>query len=158
VSSGLCAWFANNRSKLRNIGPIAVMTQLSTSGRSSLAGKQVLVPLTSSLYVPGKLSDVENVVVDVGTGYYIKKVSASSCGLYFPSSEPRHLSVRITTRADLQTKSEAVTHYTNKTTFVQGNLEKLQQTIERKQDNAQAVVQVLQMKVQEAQGQAGQKQ
>jgi len=37
----------------------------------------VLVPLTSSLYVPGKLSDVENVVVDVGTGYYIKKVSYS---------------------------------------------------------------------------------
>lgn len=39
-----------------------------------MAGKQVLVPLTSSLYVPGKLSDVEHVVVDVGTGYYIKKV------------------------------------------------------------------------------------
>jgi prefoldin alpha subunit len=37
-------------------------------------GKQVLVPLTSSLYVPGKLTDVENVVVDVGTGYYVKKV------------------------------------------------------------------------------------
>jgi prefoldin alpha subunit len=38
-------------------------------------GKRVLVPLTSSLYVPGKLTDVENVVVDVGTGYYVKKVS-----------------------------------------------------------------------------------
>ncbi len=40
-----------------------------------MLGKQVLVPLTSSLYVPGKLSDVENVVVDVGTGYYVKKVN-----------------------------------------------------------------------------------
>ena len=64
----------------------------------------------------------------------------------------------MTAYPDWQTKSEAISHYTSKTTFVQGNLEKLQQTIERKQDNAQAVVQVLQMKVQEAQGQAGQKQ
>ncbi|KAI0086493.1 Prefoldin alpha subunit [Irpex rosettiformis] len=35
--------------------------------------KSVLVPLTNSLYVPGKLSDVENVIVDVGTGYYTRK-------------------------------------------------------------------------------------
>jgi len=32
------------------------------------------VPLTSSLYVPGRLIDVENVLVDVGTGYYVQKV------------------------------------------------------------------------------------
>lgn len=37
-------------------------------------GKTILVPLTNSLYVPGKLSDPENVIVDVGTGYYVKKV------------------------------------------------------------------------------------
>ena len=36
--------------------------------------KTVLVPLTGSLYVPGKLCDVENVMVDVGTGYYVQKV------------------------------------------------------------------------------------
>ena len=36
--------------------------------------KTVLVPLTGSLYVPGKLCDVENVIVDVGTGYYVQKV------------------------------------------------------------------------------------
>ncbi|WVR03388.1 prefoldin, alpha subunit [Kwoniella sp. DSM 27419] len=95
---------------------------------SSLApgskGKEVLIPLTSSLYVPGRLTDVENVVVDVGTGYYVKK-----------------------------TKAEAKEHYNSKTTFVQSNLETLQQTIERKQDNVQSVVQVLQMKMQQAQQQ-----
>jgi len=32
------------------------------------------VPLTSSLYVPGRLIDVENVLIDVGTGYYVQKV------------------------------------------------------------------------------------
>lgn len=36
--------------------------------------KTILVPLTNSLYVPGKLSDPENVIVDIGTGYYVKKV------------------------------------------------------------------------------------
>jgi len=39
-----------------------------------LAGKPILVPLTTSLYVPGKLADIENVIVDVGTGFYVEKV------------------------------------------------------------------------------------
>ena len=33
-----------------------------------------MVPLTNSLYVPGKLCDVDHVIVDVGTGYYVRKV------------------------------------------------------------------------------------
>ncbi|KAL1565430.1 Prefoldin subunit 5 [Salvia divinorum] len=36
-------------------------------------GKKMLVPLTASLYVPGKLDDSEKVLVDVGTGYFIEK-------------------------------------------------------------------------------------
>jgi hypothetical protein len=38
-------------------------------------GNPLLVPLTSSLYVPGKISDPEQVVIDIGTGYYVKKAS-----------------------------------------------------------------------------------
>ncbi|KAK3578347.1 hypothetical protein CHS0354_039054 [Potamilus streckersoni] len=34
--------------------------------------KDILVPLTSSMYVPGQLSDVENILVDIGTGYYVE--------------------------------------------------------------------------------------
>ncbi len=34
---------------------------------------QVLVPLSSSLYVTGELLDTQNVLVDVGTGYFIKQ-------------------------------------------------------------------------------------
>ena len=40
--------------------------------------KAILVPLTNSLYVPGKLTDSEHVIVDVGTGYYVKKVCRKS--------------------------------------------------------------------------------
>ncbi|KIK38401.1 hypothetical protein CY34DRAFT_91055, partial [Suillus luteus UH-Slu-Lm8-n1] len=36
-------------------------------------GTTVLVPLNNSLCVPGHPSDVENVFIDVGAGYYVKK-------------------------------------------------------------------------------------
>ncbi|XP_058182468.1 prefoldin subunit 5 [Rhododendron vialii] len=39
-------------------------------------GKKLLVPLTASLYVPGKLDDADKVLVDVGTGYFIEKTMA----------------------------------------------------------------------------------
>jgi prefoldin alpha subunit len=32
----------------------------------------LLVPLSSSMYVPGRLSDPEHVLVDIGTGYFIE--------------------------------------------------------------------------------------
>ncbi|RMZ23088.1 hypothetical protein D0859_12873 [Hortaea werneckii] len=38
-----------------------------------IADRTLLVPLTSSLYVPGQLADTENVLVDVGTGFYVEK-------------------------------------------------------------------------------------
>lgn len=36
-------------------------------------GKEMLVPLTTSMYVPGNLVDVNKVIVDVGTGYFVEK-------------------------------------------------------------------------------------
>ena len=35
-------------------------------------GKEVMVPLTSSLYVPGVMEDAENVLVEVGASYFIE--------------------------------------------------------------------------------------
>ena len=35
-------------------------------------GREVMVPLTSSLYVPGVMED-SNVLVEVGAGYFIEK-------------------------------------------------------------------------------------
>ena len=37
---------------------------------------EILVPSTSSLYGKGKLADREKVLVDVGTGFYVEKVSS----------------------------------------------------------------------------------
>eukprot|EP01126_Amoeba_proteus_P021019 TRINITY_DN2132_c0_g1_i19.p1 TRINITY_DN2132_c0_g1~~TRINITY_DN2132_c0_g1_i19.p1 ORF type:complete len:169 (+),score=44.24 TRINITY_DN2132_c0_g1_i19:77-583(+) len=36
-------------------------------------GKQLFVPITSSLYVRGRLSQVDTVLVDIGTGYFVQK-------------------------------------------------------------------------------------
>jgi len=85
----------------------------------------ILVPLTNSLYVPGKLSDPEKVIVDVGTGYYVKK-----------------------------TRAQATKHYRSKVDYLQSNLETLQETILKKQEDLTFITNVLQSKIQ-AQSQAG---
>ncbi|XP_065883605.1 prefoldin subunit 5-like [Dysidea avara] len=36
-------------------------------------GKDILVPLTASMYIPGKLKHNNKVMVDIGTGYYVEK-------------------------------------------------------------------------------------
>ena len=37
------------------------------------AGREIMVPLTSSLYVPGVMEDNSNVLVEVGAGYFVEK-------------------------------------------------------------------------------------
>jgi prefoldin alpha subunit len=41
--------------------------------RSNHDNDTILVPLTSSLYVPGSLKSCDRVMIDVGTGYYVTK-------------------------------------------------------------------------------------
>lgn len=41
--------------------------------KSYPVGQPMLVPMTQSLYVEGQVEDNSNVLVDVGTGYYIKQ-------------------------------------------------------------------------------------
>ncbi|KAF8635768.1 hypothetical protein AX17_003867 [Amanita inopinata Kibby_2008] len=91
--------------------------------------KTVLVPLTNSLYVPGKLCDLDHVVVDVGTGYYVRK-----------------------------TRKQAVKHYNTKVGFIQTNLETLEETLQKKRENLNYVVTILQSKIQaQVQSQGGSK-
>jgi prefoldin alpha subunit len=35
-------------------------------------GKQVLVPLTESVYVPGRIKDPNRLLIELGTGYYVE--------------------------------------------------------------------------------------
>ena len=35
--------------------------------------KEIMVPLTGSLYVPGRMSDHNHVLIEAGAGYFIEK-------------------------------------------------------------------------------------
>ncbi|KAK4245276.1 Prefoldin [Corynascus novoguineensis] len=53
------------------------------SGSSSLdKDKSVLVPLTNSLYVKGRIADPDRVLVDVGTGFFVEKDTKSAAEFY----------------------------------------------------------------------------
>ncbi|KAI8643933.1 prefoldin, alpha subunit [Parasitella parasitica] len=84
--------------------------------------KTILVPLTSSLYVPGKLSNVSKVIVDVGTGYYVEK-----------------------------SVLDAAKFYNDKVGYVKKNLSTLEKTITDKQSTLRAIVNVMQDKIQKEQ-------
>ena len=43
------------------------------------AGQPVLLPLTESLYVSGKLESVDTVLLEIGTGYYVEVRRYQSC-------------------------------------------------------------------------------
>ncbi|TNM88997.1 prefoldin subunit 5 [Takifugu rubripes] len=85
-------------------------------------GKELLVPLTSSMYVPGSLNDVENVLVDVGTGYYVEKNVKDS-------------------KAFFKRKIE----------FLTKQIEKIQPVLQEKHAMKQAVLEVMNVKIQQLQ-------
>ncbi|XP_051149573.1 prefoldin subunit 5 [Andrographis paniculata] len=65
---------------LNNIRSATARLEIASTALQDLSvrpkGKKMLVPLTASLYVPGTLDDADNVLVDVGTGYFIEKTMA----------------------------------------------------------------------------------
>ena len=80
-------------------------------------------------------------IVDVGTGYYVKKVSLYKA-LEF---------VYLISNGDTQERADAVKHYQGKVDFVRSNLETLQETIQKKQENLNFLIQVMQAKMQQQQ-------
>lgn len=73
-------------------------------------GSEILVPLTTSLYVPGTLASRETVIVDVGTGFYVEKTAAA-----------------------------AITFYTDKTKELGSNLKDLESILQGKSNNLRVV-------------------
>ncbi|XP_026569539.1 prefoldin subunit 5 [Pseudonaja textilis] len=83
-------------------------------------GKELLVPLSSSMYVPGKLSDVSHVLLDVGTGYYVEK-----------------------------TVDEAKDFFKRKIDFLTKQIEKIQPALQEKHAMKQAVIETMNQKIQQ---------
>ena len=56
---------------LKPSGPrIQVLYQHANINKGSVAGQQILIPLTESLYVAGHVYQKESLLVSIGTGYY----------------------------------------------------------------------------------------
>lgn len=90
-------------------------------------GKQILVPLTNSLYVNGTLSNTSHVIVDVGTGFYVEK--------------------------DIKS---AVQFYENKTNELAASIKDLETIIQGKNNNARMLDEVLRQKMEAPAQQAAQ--
>ncbi|KAM0696998.1 hypothetical protein Q7P36_003069 [Cladosporium allicinum] len=94
----------------------------------SAQDKTLLVPLTSSLYVPGKLASTSHVLVDVGTGFYVEK-----------------------------TTDDALTFYNGKIEELAGNIKELENVVNGKANNLRMIEEVLRQKMLvQQQGQAQQ--
>ncbi|XP_020339039.1 prefoldin subunit 5 [Oncorhynchus kisutch] len=114
-----------------SIGQLKVVQMKYVEAKDSLsvlnknnAGKELLVPLTSSMYIPGTLNDVEHVLVDVGTGYYVEK-NVDGTKEFFK----------------------------RKIEFLTKQIEKVQPALQEKHGMKQAVIEVMNIKIQQLQSQ-----
>jgi len=87
-------------------------------------GHEVMVPMTSSLYVPGKLKDTDNLLIDVGTGYFVEK-----------------------------SREEAIEYFQRKIEFIGKQMETIQGYLKQKLMAKQKVDETLQVKVAQLQAQ-----
>jgi prefoldin alpha subunit len=83
-------------------------------------GKEIYVPLTSSIYCQGELVDVSNVLVDVGTGYFVPK-----------------------------SLSDAQDILKRKATFVKTSMDQIQVRLGYQQQNVNNIQNIIQMKSQQ---------
>lgn len=84
------------------------------------------MPLTSSLYVPGRLTSSNHVLIDIGTGFFVEKNT-----------------------------TDATDFYNRKVKDLGDSLKDLEQVINQKANNARVVEEVIRMKMLSAQEQGG---
>ena len=108
-----------------------LMTPLLTA---SVDGGSVLVPLTNSLYIRGQLSRPGHVLVDIGTGYFIEKVSDVCLAIILTMLLwHRHLLIH---RQDMGSAGQ---FYESKVRELGNSIQDLEVIMQRKTSNAQSI-------------------
>ena len=120
ISSSLLYIYFDMRDIPSNLYTYKVLTQM-----TFLTGTPLLIPLTTSLYVPGTLSSSRTVLVDIGTGFYVEKSVA-----------------------------ESKKFYEGKVADLQRNLGEIENVVGGKEGNLRVVEEVLRGRVMSEQGQA----
>ncbi|KAF2706850.1 Prefoldin alpha subunit [Pleomassaria siparia CBS 279.74] len=100
------------------------LLSISSGVNADTAGKPLLLPLTSSLYVPGRLTSSTHVLIDVGTGFFVEKNT-----------------------------TDAADFYTRKVKDLGVSLKDLEQVVNQKANNARVVEEVMRMKMMSGQEQ-----
>ncbi|KCV72188.1 prefoldin, alpha subunit [Fonticula alba] len=100
-------------SKMRFLSSAAALSVMKPDNKD----KNIMLPITTSLYVPGTLTDVNHVLVDVGTDYFIK------------------MSV-----------TQAASYYERKDAMLDAELAQLNASIQQAQQNMQVLVEFMQAK------------
>lgn len=54
----------------------------SIDNMAAMPGTELLVPMTSSLYLPGRIQNKDQYLVDIGTGYFVEKNGADAKQVY----------------------------------------------------------------------------
>lgn len=90
----------------------------------STQGNPIMVPLTDSMYVEGKVANADKVIIDIGTGFYVEK------------SIP-----------------DAQDYFKRRVAFVTQQMEKLQFIGTEKMKIRDAIIEVMEMKLQQVQAQ-----
>eukprot|EP00298_Acanthocystis_sp_HF-20_P013882 c20545_g3_i1.p1 GENE.c20545_g3_i1~~c20545_g3_i1.p1 ORF type:complete len:158 (+),score=83.09 c20545_g3_i1:33-476(+) len=86
-------------------------------------GHDILVPLTGAMYVPGKIVDTKNVLVDIGTGYLVEMSSKA-----------------------------AQEHMQRKVQMISTNIERISAALRTKKKHLQIIMMSINMKYREQQG------
>jgi prefoldin alpha subunit len=81
--------------------------------------KDLLVPVTGSMFVRGEVEDCQNVLIDIGTGYYVEK-----------------------------SLEDALDYFKRKVEFLSTQIEKVQQVGREKSNVRAAIIEVLEGKMQ----------
>lgn len=58
------------------------ITDVKSLAKPTNKNKKILIPATSSLYIPGTIEENDKFMVDVGTGYYVEKNAKDSIEFY----------------------------------------------------------------------------
>merc|ERR1712042_165369 len=85
------------------------------------AGEKLMVPLTGSLYVSGRFSDDEKLIVDIGTNFYVEK-----------------------------TRDEAIEFFDRKLKYVEENMDKIAPQVQQKESSRMMVQNQLVAKMKQA--------
>lgn len=109
-------------------------TTCHTQMTQGTAGKDVLVPLSQSLYARGQMEASEKAIIDIGTGYFVEKVWRGGEECLFAQSQclcPHRRPARALPRSP-QSIPDAINYFDRRVKYITAQIEPLQKgTMER---------------------------